>query len=136
MALAVPLSRFTSRVGGGSAFYVRQHYTFMKKLIPYILAYLIVAIGTSAYSHFASHSHASLYPPNSVTVITTLSHDELAAKLQQVGLPEAEHLQTMTVRYDSLSLVSLVYHFGFYAVIFAAFAGLTLLFQRVFHTKV
>ena len=27
MALSVPLSRFTSRVGGGSAFYVRPHYT-------------------------------------------------------------------------------------------------------------
>ena len=26
MALAVPLSRFTPRVGGGSAFYVRRHY--------------------------------------------------------------------------------------------------------------
>ncbi len=26
MALAVPLSRFTSRVGGGSAFFVRRHY--------------------------------------------------------------------------------------------------------------
>jgi hypothetical protein len=25
LALAVPLSRFTSRVGGGSAFFVRQH---------------------------------------------------------------------------------------------------------------
>ena len=25
MALSVPLSRFTSRVGGGSAFYVRRH---------------------------------------------------------------------------------------------------------------
>ena len=30
MALAVPLSRFTPRVGGGSAFFVRQHYTLMK----------------------------------------------------------------------------------------------------------
>ena len=27
MALAVPLSRFTSRVGGSLAIYVRQHYT-------------------------------------------------------------------------------------------------------------
>ena len=27
MALSVPLSRFTSRVGGGSAFYVRRHRT-------------------------------------------------------------------------------------------------------------
>ena len=105
----------------------------MKKLIPYILAYLIVAGGTATYSHFARHAHASLYPPNSVTVITTLSHDELAAKLQQVGLPEAQHLQTMTVRPDSL--FSLVYHFGFYAVIFAAFAGLTFLFKRCICTN-
>jgi len=30
LALSVPLSRFTSRVGGGSAFFVRPHYTFMK----------------------------------------------------------------------------------------------------------
>jgi len=30
LALCVPLSRFTSRVGGGSAFYVRPHYTLMK----------------------------------------------------------------------------------------------------------
>ena len=29
MARSVPLSRFTSRVGGGSAFFVRRHYTFM-----------------------------------------------------------------------------------------------------------
>ena len=29
MALSVPLSRFTSRVGGGSAFFVRPDYTLM-----------------------------------------------------------------------------------------------------------
>ena len=31
MTTSVPLSRFTSRVGGGSAFYVRRLHTFMKK---------------------------------------------------------------------------------------------------------
>jgi len=31
LALAVPLSRFTPRVGGGSAFFVRPLHTFMKK---------------------------------------------------------------------------------------------------------
>ena len=30
MALAVPLSRFTSQVGGGSAFFVRPHYQIMR----------------------------------------------------------------------------------------------------------
>src|ERR1039458_7070420 len=32
LALAVPLSRFTSRVGGGSAFYVRRHSHIYEKL--------------------------------------------------------------------------------------------------------
>ena len=104
----------------------------MKKLIPYIISYLIVAAGMVAYSYFARHGHHGLYPPNSVTVITTLSHDELAAKLQQVGLPETPPLQTMTIKPDTL--FSTVYTFGFYAIIFAAFAGLTFLFQRLFRT--
>ena len=46
MALAVPLSRFTSRVGGGSAFYVRQQayerfrvkINAMKNIVALILA--------------------------------------------------------------------------------------------------
>src|ERR1035441_7431954 len=33
LALSVPLSRFTSRVGGGSAFFVRHHLRAMKTLI-------------------------------------------------------------------------------------------------------
>ena len=32
MALSVPLSRFTPRVGGGSAFYVRHHYAMSQKV--------------------------------------------------------------------------------------------------------
>ena len=43
MALAVPLSRFTSRVGGGSAFYVRHHYTLMKHMVTlFALSLLLV----------------------------------------------------------------------------------------------
>jgi hypothetical protein len=38
LALAVPLSRFTPRVGGGSAFFVRLHYAFMKMRTPLIIA--------------------------------------------------------------------------------------------------
>ena len=34
MALSVPLSRFASRVGGGSAFFVRLYYTTMKSKLP------------------------------------------------------------------------------------------------------
>ena len=39
MALAVPLSRFTSRVGGGSAFFVRHQDSF--EIMRVGLAYLI-----------------------------------------------------------------------------------------------
>jgi hypothetical protein len=93
---------------------VGQHYVFMKKLIPYILAYLIVAAGTAVYTHFSKHAYHNPYPPNSVTVITTLSHDELATKLQQVGLPEAQHIETMTVR--PAPVLSLAIHFLTFAV--------------------
>src|ERR1035437_7025686 len=37
LALAVPLSRFTSRVGGGSAFYVRPHLSVIMKPVRYIV---------------------------------------------------------------------------------------------------
>jgi len=67
-------------------------------------------------------------------VITTLSHDELAAKLHQAGLSEAQHMETMTVR--PAPLASLVFHFVFYAVILAVFAGLVHLFQRAFRTEI
>jgi hypothetical protein len=45
LALAVPLSRFTSQVGGGSAFFVRRHYTIMKTS-PFIA--MLVCLGVLA----------------------------------------------------------------------------------------
>jgi hypothetical protein len=102
----------------------------MKKLIPYILAYIIIAAGTATYSHFARHAQ-NTHPY--FTFYTKLSHDELVAKLQQAGIPEAS-VFTTTIR--PAPLATLVYHFAFYAVLFAIFVGLTLLFQRAFRTNV
>src|ERR1039458_2671121 len=45
LALAVPLSRFTPRVGGGLAFFVRPHYTFMKLSHTWFLL-LVLAFGS------------------------------------------------------------------------------------------
>jgi hypothetical protein len=106
----------------------------MKKLIPYILSYLIITAGVSVYAHFSRHARSVLYPPNSVTVITTLSHAELAAKLQQAGLSEAQHMMMMTER--PAPMLSLIMRFLMFAVYFTAFTGLTLLFQRAFRTNV
>ena len=44
MALAVPLSRFTSRVGGGSAFFVRRHH-IMKTVRPILFVILALLAG-------------------------------------------------------------------------------------------
>ena len=47
MALAVPLSRFTSRVGGGSAFFVRRHAHSMKTHHILIIGASLLAAGCS-----------------------------------------------------------------------------------------
>jgi hypothetical protein len=63
LALAVPLSRFTSRVGGGSAFYVRHRPHFMR--IPHII---ITAALTAVFVVGCSKSPSkplSHLPPNS-----------------------------------------------------------------------
>ena len=45
LALAVPLSRFRSQVGGGSAFFVRRHYTIMKiKIILSVVAGFVLDV--------------------------------------------------------------------------------------------
>jgi hypothetical protein len=49
LALAVPLSRFTSRVGGGSAFFVSPHYIIsIMNINPFDIAKDIVRIGSTA----------------------------------------------------------------------------------------
>jgi hypothetical protein len=111
----------------------------MKKLIPYILAYLIVATGTAAYSHIYRHFVTQApytYPHDTVAVVLTagMSQAEFDAKLQQVGLSEAVPHVVTTVR--PAPLLSLVFHYVFDAVIFAAFAALVILFQRRFQAGV
>jgi hypothetical protein len=111
----------------------------MKKLIPYILAYVIVATATAVYPHIYRHFATQApytYPHDSVAVVLNpgVSHDDLVAKLQQVGLSEAvpPHI-VATIR--PAPFYTLAYHYVFDAVIFAAFAGLTLLFQRAVCTN-
>jgi hypothetical protein len=68
LALAVPLSRFTSQVGGGSAFYVRQHCTrakmkIIKQAFIYAIVYeLILVCLYFAFGHIqgSSYDHTNL----------------------------------------------------------------------------
>jgi hypothetical protein len=111
----------------------------MKKLIPYILAYLIVATGTAVYPriyrHFVSQAPYT-FPHDSVAVILNagMSQADFDAKLQQVGLSEARPHVVTTVR--PAPVLSLIIHYVFDAVVFSAFAGLVVLFQRRFPSNV
>ena len=98
----------------------------MKKIIAYVISYLIVFTGITALSGFYRHAAASPY--FNVKLHTTLSHDELVAKLQQIGL-SAPSVQVATVTYAP-KLTSLLYTFSTYALMFAAFLGLAYLIER------
>jgi len=112
----------------------------MKKLIPYIISYLIVATATAVYPriyrHYASQAPYT-FPHGSVAVVLNpgVTHDELVAKLQRVGLSEAvpPHI-VATIR--PAPFYTLAYHYVYDAVIFAAFAGLVILFRRSFRADI
>ena len=77
MALAVPLSRFTSRVGGGSAFYVRlldAH--FMKTSLVVVLAFILVGCESSRQS-------ASLTTEQATTIAMRLANDKASILYQR-----------------------------------------------------
>jgi len=65
LALAVPLSRFTPRVGGGSAFFVRRHCYMSTNKIVQIKT---VAGGTQADPHFAILANLDIYDADTVDV--------------------------------------------------------------------
>jgi hypothetical protein len=109
----------------------------MKTLIPYIFAYLIVATCTAIYPNVYRNligQTPSVISHDSVAVILNpgMSRDELVAKLQQVGLSEADAQHTPIVRSAPIAttIFRIVYHYAFDAVIFAAFATLVILFQK------
>ncbi len=64
MALAVPLSRFTSRVGGGSAFFVRHHRNQTPNKEPVMKTKYIAALT------------AALVAVAAITVIAAEQHDD------------------------------------------------------------
>jgi hypothetical protein len=116
----------------------------MKKITPYILAYLIVATCTAIYPYvyrlLFMPTVTERLPAGSVAVVLNpgISHDQLVAKLQQVGLSEAMAQHTPIVRSAPVTatILHLVNHFVFDAVVFAGFAGLVFWFQQKFNPRV
>jgi len=70
LALSVPLSRFTSQVGGGSAFYVRPHYA-LYDYDTYVSDGWRRLVGGDSISHRYFLRHGFCFP-------VTLEHDDAA----------------------------------------------------------
>ncbi len=119
-------------------------YHAMKKFTPYILAYLIVATCTAIYPYlygrFFMPRMVERMPAGSIAVILNpgMSHEDLVAKLQQVGLSEAQTQHAPIVRPAPVAttILHLAYHYTFDAVMLAVFAGLVIMFQRKFSQNV
>jgi len=95
----------------------------MKKLIPYLISYLIIVAGMIAFGHFSHHQGARSF----IALNTTLPHAELIAKLQQVGIPESA-VHDASVR--PAPLATAIYDLVFYGTIFGVFLGLACLIKR------
>ena len=64
MALSVPLSRFTPRVGGGSAFFVRQHYAHKNMNTPIIVGLVVlvaVILGAKRRPNLPAHVWSKIW---------------------------------------------------------------------------
>jgi len=91
LTMSVPLSRFTPQVGGGSAFFVRHHYTLMKNTHKHIIltiglfAALIVrsiAASPEAEAHFVADAKAALDAKDSSKLLSLVCWDGVAPEMK------------------------------------------------------
>jgi hypothetical protein len=103
--------------------------TPLKRCLPYFLSFLIVTLAGFLYNQVMIHRGNPPLPPNTIVLHTTLTIDELAAKMAQVGVPRDE---LFYVPYE-LSRVSMFTRYCvIHAVMFSAFVLLLWIFNRVF----
>ena len=98
----------------------------MKKIIAYVISYLVVFTGMIALSGFYRHAAGSPY--FNVKLHTTLSQNELMSKLKQIGL-SAPSVQVDFVTYAP-KLTSLLLTFFTYGLFFVAFLWFAYLIER------
>ena len=110
MALAVPLSRFTSRVGGGSAFFVRR---IMRSILLSIICALLVGCSTTPKSSVIVSQPTVIQQP----VVSADPIDQLVARLSvprwepwnvgpatSVGVPETASPEDVIRKYMGMGM--------------------------------
>jgi hypothetical protein len=108
MALSVPLSRFTSRVGGGSAFFVRRHshITMKPKVTLTVSVVAALAVGFLAGKFQASSSWSELYTRYTYERDAGIAADNAEVLKSLRGGHEADGMNLLEQSLD-LSLLSL-----------------------------
>src|SRR5665647_522079 len=92
LALSVPLSRFTSRVGGGSAFYVRQHFN------PHQMLCVVSITKINRQSAFVSHA-AKVCVKNAL--LTLVRVWRVVATAKRACVQSSKRLVSMTKTWNS-----------------------------------
>jgi hypothetical protein len=102
----------------------------LKRLLPYVLSYLILASGVVVCDRIHIE-HISSTSSRYLIVDSNLSYDELATKLKQAGLTEASEYIGKPP-----ALIAVVLHrFAFLAIFLAAFGGIIISFQACISSR-
>ena len=101
----------------------------LKRYLPYILSFIIVTTAGFLYNQVMTHRGNPPLPPNTIMLNTTLSVDELAEKMAQVGVPRES---LFFVPYKPALGLMIVRYFVIHAVMLSAFICLIRVFMRIF----
>ena len=98
MALSVPLSRFTPRVGGGSAFFVRRHYA-MRAFAYYNLALVsaLTVFTGCASAHHSSQSVSVVSRPPNLDLFFLDVYDARSLPVSQIAPADARLSQAQAI---------------------------------------
>jgi hypothetical protein len=102
----------------------------VRRVLPYFLSYILVASGVFLFDYIRGQQSRVPFPPHFLILNTSLSPDEVAAKLVQAGVPKDDLLGALAPRPDAGR--ALLHHFALFAVVLFAFWALTNLFKRFF----
>jgi len=101
LALSVPLSRFTPLVGGGSAFYVRQHRDFMR------ISRFIIGAALAAFVVGCSKQSSSRLPADDrLATKVTLTKKSASSSTSSAAAPVAQAAMTAWQQGDTNTAVS------------------------------
>jgi len=101
---------------------------WLRRILPYLLSYLLVASGAFLFNYISGQRHAVPFPPHIVILDTTLPSDDVIATLEKAGVPKDAVLGALAPRPQPWPV--LLHHLILFGVCLFAFLALINLFKR------